>query len=136
MVAGWQADRLPEQARSRGSRSHDERRLVDPRSPPRHEDLWIVDAAGPIEPRQLTKTPEGEGGRPSWSPDGSRIAVLISDTDQNTAYGMNKLVVVPSNPPQQNGPTQKPTVYMPTLDRAVSNVAWSADGQNISFLLQ
>ncbi len=25
---------------------------------------------------------------------------------------------------------------MPTLDRAVSNVAWSADGQNISFLLQ
>ena len=101
-----------------------------------NEDLWIVDAREGAEPRQLTKTAEGEGGRPAWSPDGSRIAVLISDTDQNTAYGMNKLVVVPSNPPQQNGPTQKPTIYMPALDRAVSNIAWSADGQNISFLLQ
>ena len=101
-----------------------------------NEDLWTVEAREGAEPRQITKTPEGEGGRPSWSPDGSRIAVLISDTDQNTAYGMNKLVVVPANPPQQIGPTQRPTVYMPQLDRAVSNVAWSADGQNISFLLQ
>ena len=101
-----------------------------------NEDLWLVEARDGAEPRQITKTSEGEAGRPSWSPDGSRIAVLLSDTDQNTAYGMNKLVVVPSNPPQQNGPTQKPTIYMPSLDRAVSNAVWSADGQNISFLLQ
>ena len=101
-----------------------------------NEDLWLVEAREGAEPRQITKTAEGEGGRPAWSPDGSRIAVLISDNDQNTAYGMNKLVVVPANPPAQNGPTQKPTVYMPTLDRAVSNAAWSADGQSISFLLQ
>jgi len=101
-----------------------------------NEDLWLVEAREGAEPRQITKTAEGEGGRPAWSPDGSRIAVLISDNDQNTAYGMNKLVVVPANPPMQNGPTQKPTVYMPTLDRAVSNAAWSADGQSISFLLQ
>lgn len=101
-----------------------------------NEDLWLVDAREGAEPRQITKTAEGEGGRPTWSPDGSRVAVLISDNDQNTAYGMNKLVVVPSNPPAQIGPTTRPTVYMPTLDRAVSNIAWSADGQNISFLLQ
>jgi dipeptidyl aminopeptidase/acylaminoacyl peptidase len=101
-----------------------------------NEDLWIVEAREGAEPRQLTKTPDGEGGRPAWSPDGSRIAVLTSDNDQNTAYGMNKLIVVPSNPPQQIGPATRPTVYMPQLDRAVSNIAWSADGQNISFLLQ
>ena len=101
-----------------------------------NEDLWLVEVRDGAEPRQITKTAEGEGGRPTWSPDGSRIAVLISDNDQNTAYGMNKLVVVPSNPPLQNGPTQKPTIYMPGLDRAVSNAAWSADGQTISFLLQ
>jgi dipeptidyl aminopeptidase/acylaminoacyl peptidase len=101
-----------------------------------NEDLWLVDAVAGAEPRQLTRTPEGEGGRPTWSPDGSRIGVLLSDNDQNTAYGMNKLIVVPSNPPQQNGPTQRPTIYMPQLDRAVSNIAWSADGQSISFLLQ
>ena len=101
-----------------------------------NEDLWIVEARDGAEPRQVTKTPLGEGGRPAWSPDGSRIAVLLSDDDQNTAYGMNKLIVVPSNPPASAGPATKPAVYMPTLDRAVSSVAWSADGQHISFLLQ
>jgi dipeptidyl aminopeptidase/acylaminoacyl peptidase len=101
-----------------------------------NEDLWVVEARDGAEPRQITKTPFGEGGRPAWSPDGSRIAVLMSDDDQNTAYGMNKLIVVPSNPPASAGPATKPPVYMPQLDRAVSNVAWSADGQNLSFLLQ
>ena len=49
---------------------------------------------------------------------------------------MNKLIVVPSNPPASAGPATKPPIYMPSLDRAVSNIAWSADGQNLSFLLQ
>ena len=101
-----------------------------------NEDLWIVEAREGAEPRQITRTADGEGGRPAWSPDGSRLAVLISDNDQNTAYGMNKLVVVPANPPASAGPSTNPAVYMPSLDRAVSNVAWSADGQHISFLLQ
>jgi dipeptidyl aminopeptidase/acylaminoacyl peptidase len=101
-----------------------------------NEDLWVVEARAGAEPRQLTRTTDGEAGRPAWSPDGSRVAVLMSDNDQNTAYGMNKLIVVPSNPPAQIGPTTRPTVYMPQLDRAVSSIAWSADGQHISFLLQ
>src|SRR4030095_14656981 len=77
---------------------------------------------------------EGETGRPTWSPDGSRIAALIGDVDKYGAYDLNKLVVVPSNPPA--GATARPAVYMASLDRAVSNPQWSADGQNISFLLQ
>lgn len=100
-----------------------------------NDDLWIVSRDGG-EPRQLTKTEFGESGRPAWSPDGSRIGVLIGDNDTNGAYDMNKLIVVPSNPPANIGPTQRPTIYMPQLDRAVSNIAWSADGQNINFLLQ
>lgn len=99
-----------------------------------NDDLWVVSATGG-EPRQLTKTEFGEAGRPAWSPDGSRIAVLLGDNDTNGAYDMNKLIVVPANPPANIGPTQRPTIYMSQLDRAVSNVAWSADGQNISFLL-
>jgi dipeptidyl aminopeptidase/acylaminoacyl peptidase len=101
-----------------------------------NEDLWVVEAREGAEPRRITATPEGEGGRPAWSPDGSRIAVLLSDTDRNTAYGMNKLVVVPADPPAAAGPAVKPPIYMPSLDRAVSSVAWSADGQQLSFLLQ
>ncbi len=101
-----------------------------------NEDLWIVEAREGAEPRQLTKTEFSEGGRPAWSPDGSRIAALMGDNDSNGAYDMNKLIVVPSNPPANIGATTRPTVYMPQLDRAVSNIAWSSDGQNISFLLQ
>lgn len=101
-----------------------------------NEDLWVVEAREGGEPRPITRTSFGEGGRPAWSPDGSRIAVLLSDDDQNTAYGMNKLIVVPADPPASAGPATAPPIYMPTLDRAVSSVAWSADGRNISFLLQ
>jgi dipeptidyl aminopeptidase/acylaminoacyl peptidase len=101
-----------------------------------NEDVWVVDATPFGTPVPLTKTPAGEGGRPAWSPDGSRIAALMGDNDQNTAYGMNKLIVVPSNPPASAGPATNPPAYMPTLDRAVSNVSWSADGQNLAFLLQ
>jgi dipeptidyl aminopeptidase/acylaminoacyl peptidase len=101
-----------------------------------NEDLWVVEAREGAEPRPLTKTPEGESGRPAWSPDGSRIAVGIGDNDRNAMYSMNKLVVVPANPPASAGPATRPAAYMPSLDRAVSNFAWSADGQQISFLLQ
>lgn len=101
-----------------------------------NEDLWVVEARDGAEPKQITKTPEGEGGRPAWSPDGSRLAVGIGDTDRFAQYSLNKLIVVPSNPPASAGPAAKPPIYMPSLDRAVSSFAWSADGQHISFLLQ
>jgi dipeptidyl aminopeptidase/acylaminoacyl peptidase len=61
--------------------------------------------------------------------------VTIGDTDRNAAYSMSKLIVVPASFPASAGPAAKPPIYMPSLDRAVSNVGWSADGQQISFLL-
>jgi dipeptidyl aminopeptidase/acylaminoacyl peptidase len=101
-----------------------------------NEDLWVVDAREGAEPRALTRTAEGEGGRPGWSPDGSRIAVAIADNDRNAMYSTNRLILVPSNPPPSAGPATTPAVYMPSLDRNVSNFSWSADGQRISFLLE
>lgn len=101
-----------------------------------NEDMWVVEARAGAEPKQITKTAEGEAGRPAWSPDGSRLAAVIGDTDRFAQYSMSKLIVVPSNPPASAGPATKPPIYMPSLDRAVSNIAWSADGRNLSFLLQ
>jgi len=100
-----------------------------------NDDLWVVDARAGAVPRQLTRTPFGESGRPAWSPDGRRIAVLLGDDDNNTAYDLAKLVIVPANPPAGE-PADKPVIHMASLDRAVSNVEWSADGQTIAFLLQ
>ena len=88
VVARRQADRVPEQARPSGSRSHVERGSVGRRGARRRE------------PRQITKTPEGEGGRPAWSPDGTASRCSIGDIDRFGAYAMNKLIVVPSNPPR------------------------------------
>lgn len=95
-------------------------------------DLWVVDAKAGATPRQMTNTPEGESGRPTWSPDGSRVAVLVGDTDTNYAYDLNKLAVVAANAP---GPTA-PRYLSPGLDRAVFSPSWSKDGQRISFLLE
>ena len=101
-----------------------------------NNDVWTIEARAGAAPRQLTRTLESESGRPAWSPDGSRIAMLLGDIDKNGAYDMNKLVAIPANPPASATPTTAPTLLMPSLDRAVSNVAWAADGQSLSFLLQ
>ncbi len=95
-------------------------------------DVWVVEAKAGASPRQLTNTAEGESGRPTWSPDGSRIAVLVGDTDANYAYELNKLAVVAANAPAPSAPR----LLSPGLDRAVFNPSWSSDGQRISFLLE
>lgn len=80
-------------------------------------------------PVQLTKTKEGEAGRPAWSPDGSRIAVLVDDEDKFYAYDLAKLAVVPA----AGG---APTILTPALDRAVANPSWTADGQALIFAVE
>jgi dipeptidyl aminopeptidase/acylaminoacyl peptidase len=97
-----------------------------------NEDLFVVEARAGAEPKRLTNTPEGEGGRPAWSPDGSRIAILVGDDDRNTAYSLNKLGIVPADAPEPLAPRLLTT----SLDRAVSTPIWSADGSTIAVLLQ
>lgn len=98
-------------------------------------DLWVVDAREGASPVQVTSTPEAESGRPQWSPDGARIAVLLGDEDRYYAYDQNRLALVPA-PVTGSASIAPPAVFMSQLDRAVSNIAWSADGEFISFLVE
>ncbi len=94
-----------------------------------NEDLFSIEARAGAVPVQLTTTKEGEVGRPDWSPDGTRIAVLVDDVDKYYAYDLAKLALVPA----AGG---APTILTPTLDRAVSNPSWTADGQALIFSVE
>ena len=100
-----------------------------------NDDVWVVEAHAGAEPRRVTATEAGENGRPRWSPDGTRIAVLLGDVDKYSAYGLNRLMVV--NVPKAGGAAvSEPTAVLAQLDRAVSNAEWSADGKRLTFLVQ
>ena len=92
VVAGRQADRVPQQARSRRSGSHVERGSVDRRGARRRRAAPAHQDAG------RRRRPAGVESRRQ-----PHRACCIGDNDQNAAYGMNKLIVVPSNPPAQIG---------------------------------
>ncbi len=94
-----------------------------------NEDLFAIEARSGAVPVQLTKTAEGEVGRPDWSPDGTRIAILVDDVDKFYAYDQAKLAVVPAG----GGP---PTFLTPGLDRAVQNPSWTSDGQALVFSVE
>jgi dipeptidyl aminopeptidase/acylaminoacyl peptidase len=100
-----------------------------------NSDVWVVDARENATPVQATRTAEDESGRPQWSPDGTRLAVLVGDVDRYYAYQQNRLAVMPA-PSGASAPIEKLEVYMSQLDRAVSNLAWSATGEQISFLVE
>jgi dipeptidyl aminopeptidase/acylaminoacyl peptidase len=98
-------------------------------------DVWVVDARAGATPVQATSTPGRESGRPQWSPDGTRIAVLLGDEDKYYAYGQDKLAVVPA-PTATSKAVTTPAIFMSRLDRPVSSLSWSADGELISFLVE
>ncbi|MBC7843564.1 MAG: S9 family peptidase [Gemmatimonadaceae bacterium] len=92
-----------------------------------NSDIYVVDAAHGAPPTQLTTWP-GPDSDPHWSPDGSRIAYLQGSEPKYFAYSQNVISVIPS----RGGPTRH---LATSLDRDASDIAWSADGSTIRFLL-
>jgi dipeptidyl aminopeptidase/acylaminoacyl peptidase len=90
--------------------------------------LFVIDAkAGSTEKALTPMTSRGGRGKPEWSPDGRRIALLEGDDKKYGAYGMEHLAIVAadgSSAPQRVAASE-------ALDRGVSQPRWGDDGKNI-----
>ncbi len=86
-----------------------------------NKDLFIIEARAGAKEKRLTATPEDEGGRPSFSPDGRAIAYLLGEDLKYSAYDQNRLAVVPA----AGGAAR---VLTEALDRPVRAPVWRADG--------
>lgn len=98
-------------------RAPDPDRVNDP-------NVYVMEARVGAEPRQLTTWPGPDGGRPAWSPDGKWVAYLQGSEAQFSAYGLNKLAIVPVD----GGAAR---VLTDVLDRPVSQPEWTADGSEL-----
>ncbi len=97
--------------------------------PDRNEntDIWVIEAKAGASPRQITTFPGGDGGHPSWSPDGQSIAYLQGDDTKWSAYTQETLAIVPA----AGGP---PRLLTTALDRPVSGeLLWTSDGRSLLF---
>jgi dipeptidyl aminopeptidase/acylaminoacyl peptidase len=93
-------------------------------------DIFVIEPKVGAQPRKLTTFSGPDRGVPSWSPDSRSIAYLQGDEPKFSAYQMNKLAVVPA----AGGAAR---VLTAALDRAVQEpLVWSADGNEISFVVQ
>jgi dipeptidyl aminopeptidase/acylaminoacyl peptidase len=92
-------------------------------------DIWVMDAKVGASMLQLS-TWAGEDSHPKWSPDGKMIAYSSSSSNQNfTMYGQNNIAVVPS----EGGAVR---LLATSLDRPVSDIHWSKDGQQLTFIVE
>jgi len=94
--------------------------------------IFVTDAKTGSTPKALT-TPANLATRTrvEWSPDGSRIAYLETDEQKYGAYSMNHLATVASDgsrPPARVAAAE-------ALDRGVSGIRFTADGQAIELLV-
>jgi len=95
-------------------------------------DLYVQQATAGSVARQLTTFtgPDGDDGRPAWSPDGRYIAYLQGGPDSLIYYAGPRLAVIPW------GGTAAPVILTRALDRHVRQVTWSADAKSLYLTIE
>lgn len=96
---------------------------------PRNSDVYVIDARHGAQPKRLTDFVGPDNGRPAWSPDGKWLAFTRGDEPKFGAYNLSRLAVVPSD---GSAPAR---VVSGSLDRAVSSLKFSNDGQFVTALM-
>lgn len=96
----------------------------------RHEntDVWVIDARPGAQARQLTTSPNPDGGPLAWSPDGRSIAYLAGEELKYSAYNQNTLAVIPV----AGGP---PRFLADALDRPIRQPLWEAGGTSLAVVV-
>ena len=96
-----------------------------------NSDIWVVSADNTDKGENLIKvtTNPGPDYSPSWSPDGKSIAHITTVDLGAIWYATNHLALVPSS-------GGKATLLTESLDRNISDPAFSDDGKLIYFLLE
>jgi dipeptidyl aminopeptidase/acylaminoacyl peptidase len=99
-------------------------------------DVFVIDAHPGAKARALTSYEGADSApsedydmRPAFSPDGKHIAYLRSGAPSLIYYAVKSLAVVSSSGGEER-------VVMPSLDRTVSNIRWSKDGDALYFLIE
>jgi len=94
-----------------------------------NSDIWVMEAKPGASLKQLT-TWTGADRSPKWSPDGKWIAYTSSSSNLNfTMYGQNTISVV-------SAIGGEPKALGGALDRPVSDLNWTKNGQQLNFLVE
>lgn len=91
-------------------------------------EVYVIDAAAGSTPRQVSTKVARHGEPLVFSPDGSKLLYMEGGDPRYDAYEQYRMAVVPVG----GGAS---TLLTPTLDRPVSDAAWSRDGSRITFLV-
>ncbi len=96
----------------------------------RHEnfDVWVIDAKPGAQPRQLTTSPNPEGGPLAWSPDGKSISYLAGEEVKFSAYNQSRLAIIPA----AGG---EPRFLAESLDRPIRQPLWEEGGTSLAFVV-
>ena len=91
-------------------------------------DIFVVPADGSSEPRRVTSSEAAESS-PVFTRDGASIVHTVGGSPKDIWYATNNIAVTPVAGGQGR-------VLTATLDRNVSDIAFSADGASVLFLLE
>jgi dipeptidyl aminopeptidase/acylaminoacyl peptidase len=93
-------------------------------------DIFLLEAREGAEARKLTEW-TGADSEPVFSPDGTKIAYVQGTAGKYAGYGSSQIAVLPIAAGSPS--SASPTLPSEALDRSVSNLRWSPDGQTLFF---
>jgi len=93
-------------------------------------DIYLLEAREGAEARKLTEW-AGADSQPVWSPDGTKIAYVQGTAGKYAGYGSSQVAVLRIAAGASTD--ADPTLPSEALDRSVSNLRWSLDGQTLFF---